>query len=1653
MPEQMTEAPDTFGGLLPEVPTDVPEHEMLALAEETPPQSDMFELGDIGPPGISGRPAAERAGKAHFGLGEMSPGLEVLQNGIENRTEKALRDTAATRQAIRDRELQMQMVKEKAASGAPVTPQDIATMAGISQHEIKHDPKTIFEKLYASEFVKSVIGLGEYGKNVVSKVMNQNPEYVAHSADLAADLIMRQEIAKAALHDTEAAAKEQSWTGWGLDRAKELVPGFTWFKTYDLVKGAPTENILKGGNIYDQVKYLYSLPPAEMHTKLREALDYLQKDNPGLAKEFAEAVVHYSASDAAWDNAFSVIDVASVLPYGTAAKGAKSVLGARKAVQAGTEAAAKGVAEEAPKAVQEAYKAAVRANAPMEANAGDILTELGDTTRAAKLHIESDGLVTKDLPLEGGLGKRTLPTYMNPEIVTTDAATNLSSIFTSRMREEIQRKAGAALNQVGELSRVNRLPPAALEKAFSEAKSSIQTRFNIIDDAILDVRHIRPEETPQNVASVKILWGQTSGEVFPDMQTAVKTGQIDYGFPLGTFTVEQRGTGWVLGMEKHIDETLPAVRSAIQTAENTVDDSLSTYLNFMGKVRSADDRLPKFQRENRKAVAYGTTAMVEAMKELTKDIVIPSKQRKALRRVMEENKYMIDPSTGERGMFYQSQGEFEKAYLQHNKRPPTEAESRAYWTFVEINNVDHYMRNLHLYRDRARMGMEEIQLFDREVKATGEVRDFNSNIFYGRVVPDLPWNIKDTAGVVIHTKGQEPQHFFISPQFTDETMRTRVAELIKDGYKIVQTETHRHGPFGDRLGSNPVNFVITKDFESRRLQYNQLPYRAGFHTEYNFPVYVAQPQISKVETGSVVRHFYDGDMVFAGAKSETEGRILTEKLETARKILKGEIPGDLDDYISKNLPKDGNWFRSLFTEGADGKQPRFSLDHSFMMKPNGKNLADHHGETLSGKYENFIDNVRSPYNLIDSVGKRFVGGRDEPLWRVVTEGTEANPVYRLDMAKEVDPFISVTRGLNDVLRNRYFQDYKVSAVEQWMSQFGKLLTNNAVSIEDIRSNPVYWLHNGTINQTMGDTREINKAIAARDAIIEFIGTESPLRLDLQHFREKIVDMTFKLAGQEASDVMHKGLIGDSKSWGGGATKVMRSLAFHEKVGFLNPVPAFQNAMTSAHAIAVSPQHGLQGAFSGMLMQGLRLSQSPEVMNRLANIAGSIGYKPEWFKESWKELQKSGFMQVGAERSIKDNLADPNWFQGTAGKALDKGVILFNETDRMTRMTAWNTAFKEWRTVNPNKVLTSFDRNAILERADLLSVNMSHASNAAWQNGAMSVPTQFMGFNARITEQMLGKRLTGMEKARVAGMYSVLYGVPIGLGGSFAGAVWNYYEDARKGALDKGINLSDAAIDAYHSGLMGFIAKSITGETSNISERVGPGGNSTLRQIFSGKEVIETFLGAGGGATFDTLKSAYPLYHTLLSPFVDGEEKYRMTADDAVSLLRNISTIDNGMKHWMAFKTGEFITKNGMKIAGDRDTFGDKAAYSKTEAVLGFFTGAQPRKSSDAQMMLKMMGDRTEKLAEMEKMIAQDYKRAVVAINNKQPEEAEVYLKRVSFLYKISGFRENEKAALVSRIYSSLIPLIQSAPHEFSFVKAPPEQSKARQDLFLNNGNK
>jgi hypothetical protein len=189
------------------------------------------------------------------------------------------------------------------------------------------------------------------------------------------------------------------------------------------------------------------------------------------------------------------------------------------------------------------------------------------------------------------------------------------------------------------------------------------------------------------------------------------------------------------------------------------------------------------------------------------------------------------------------------------------------------------------------------------------------------------------------------------------------------------------------------------------------------------------------------------------------------------------------------------------------------------------------------------------------------------------------------------------------------------------------------------------------------------------------------------------------------------------------------------------------------------------------------------------------------------------------------------------------------------------------------------------------------------------------------DQLLGKRLSRPEKLRVIGTYAAVYGVPIG---ATAGMLSPWYSDIKETAeRDYGIKTDEGAWQQFFQGALSWLTEGITGDEYNPGKRYGPGGLEMLKALFDAdadQSALSTILGAAASILGDAVRWAQPAVTTMWSQVWDTDgEKRPFQTQEFIDAFRSISTVNNGVKAYMAYYYHSYFTRDNHKLADASET--------------------------------------------------------------------------------------------------------------------------------------
>lgn len=1034
--------------------------------------------------------------------------------------------------------------------------------------------------------------------------------------------------------------------------------------------------------------------------------------------------------------------------------------------------------------------------------------------------------------------------------------------------------------------------------------------------------------------------------------------------------------------------------------------------------------------------------------------------------------------TGETGWFFQNLGELEDYYLRTFQRMPSYAESLAYFAKVELDEYNRVLTNIAVYRNKSRLGT-----MNHKIYAIDGASKTASPAFDGVQRQEFPGG-EGNLFVLDNSSGKASKVYTLEGNHINNKQRELWKEQVKTGkLKVIEIWDPESRPLAGFGGveQQRIRYVLTNAVDSEPISFNQVNRRGGGHFDYEYEHYLKQAIIRNENVGNKAIAHYEGDMSVMALSNRQMGKDIGEHMNRVRQLLK---EGDVDGAraYSKNklmMEFDGDdgihsWFKPGRDEKGRPTPPRLNLDEDFHVVPKGKTVvgldasleqrilksgAEFRNGTNSGslarQFQVAYTKERDAYNLIapDNVG------------------TNVRPLYKYEPAKLADAMPTMQRALNRAIKSTFMDDYKMMATEHWLREAEPYLkTRGANTIEEIRSSPFYHFNNPVYRE--GTPREIEKNLEFnRYKIQQFVGIPSEFDTTIHSLTQHLADSAYSKGVSVAKIEGAESLLGtvtNIKSFKDTAiipiwmlnrihdpvTK-LRSLAFNFKLGLFNLPQLLVQAQTHASIWAIAGRNGGAGTYASMLHTWSRFGDDAFLKHldsyaTKINFAG-VKWKPGEFYEARKELAKTGFEHVSGEFAVLDDAFSHKFVKGDFDAFLSLGQQFFKEGERWTRYSAWYTAFKEYRTANPTGLITKEARAGILQRADLLTTNMSRASSSALHTGVLGLTTQFLSYQLRMMELFMGKRLgetvgeRAMARMRLFGMYSALYGVPAAFG--ITGLPVS--NDIRAAAIDHlGYYPGKTWYESLGmEGIPSMLTALITGEGDykkgnfyNIGDRYGAQGFTQLREALRSDATWWKILGGAGVTTFvNTIMNMDGFTKAVLS-FArqdTGDARFHLKTDDVIDAAKEMSSVNSAWRLNLALNTGKWYSKNEAFLM----------PVSPANAIFMSMTGLSPQEQDDLYTKGNILKNQEAINKYALNKFIQEIHRSIAAKQDNNKDQAHDYLRRAFAYLEAANYPMEKKMSAISIATKGWESRIDQADFKFYLENTPTNKTTQRRQTF------
>ena len=709
------------------------------------------------------------------------------------------------------------------------------------------------------------------------------------------------------------------------------------------------------------------------------------------------------------------------------------------------------------------------------------------------------------------------------------------------------------------------------------------------------------------------------------------------------------------------------------------------------------------------------------------------------------------------------------------------------------------------------------------------------------------------------------------------------------------------------------------------------------------------------------------------------GSISAKESELAKKQLKAiqdaYKTGDAD-AIDEVIQANNDWDKSINTKA---EMDKFLSDHEIDIY-----RGDIESRLRDGPYTNPNDKFYNGDTIGDTI-ERQNSRSDAPLAQYGGGGTY-NP----------DPVDSIVNQFGTEAHRYAFSLYNQKAMQGWIDTAEDMMANNLNVV--VRMPPSQSLRHRFMGATVeGTSPEAVRMREVKDIIMRQASMKSDAELARETFADSMSEALYNQTGLNVDPISLPG-------------KLLK-LGFFSAFAF-NPSQMFLQASQVINIISIAGMNGIKGTAQAAHLRKILFGADDVAVETLAleRLAksmelevGKVQEIAQLFRETLPNVVTGDIIELGTQASMGMS-AD-----GTLGKAAytakkfgkaayEVGMIPFNAGESTAKSSAFMTAAIEFLEKNPKlSVLSESGRNYIARRTSTLTQNMSTASKAKLQTGLMAVPSQWLNYFFRTSEQVfIGRDLTIAERSRLGLMVMPFYGFT-GLG--MAGATDSVAEWL---GLDPTSESDKALYITMKYGLLDGFLNYYTPFDVALSQRMAP---ATAVWDLYDKFTEESVLAAAGGPSGSIATTLVSGMFNLVSNVSNG---YTSTLnEDTLRVLRNFSGINNTAQAVGIMMDGVYRNRKGLAQPLEMD---------ETDAIIAL-TGFTPIEVTELYSRVGEYVDLAKDYKALETMV-RDRNQLAWSIYAEDPDRASAILTEAQTIISKSPMSNGKKLELLKQLRPS-----------------------------------
>lgn len=873
--------------------------------------------------------------------------------------------------------------------------------------------------------------------------------------------------------------------------------------------------------------------------------------------------------------------------------------------------------------------------------------------------------------------------------------------------------------------------------------------------------------------------------------------------------------------------------------------------------------------------------------------------------------------------------ELDDVYMKETGRTATQKEHEAYQAAIDINDIEYLLRNEDTHRTKAHLGQKTVSFST----PLGDIKRLNAYVDVTPSATDARRSYDATRGV-----------HHLQP-LTDD-----MVEQLRDGNQVL---VRLESPFPLADGTRIDTFMVNKnDLKIEDLKLDQTPYNEGGHTLYTSKYFAKQADYFSQPDTPNIKNLVNPN-VYATFETRAQAEWWTRQMEAARLLAKeGEVTGEelaarIEEEtalgVHPGLPT-GAQFVTGLEKGWWKIDTPFEATFDREM-PTEYLKVDTDAIDFSDRSERGID------GYLRTNGRPYYGRRGEQL-----------PDFMGELAPTLDSFKTLDMAVKSAARLSSLSDYKEAAIARWANTYKGFLTNYDSKASDVR-----LFTDGILKEGGPTLAKIKtQAEAQRDIIKRVIGWRTDADRASELYAMRIADF---VGGHDPGNSLRGKAAATIMDWYANKSPIsfIRGFVFNTTLGMFNPAQLFLQMSTAVSTLVMAgPARAWKAMYSAIpLRMFLMKGGSDELLEEFARrgLPKAMGFDTkDEFKLYMNHVKSSGFFDFGTTHLLI-NSQGPSAAYSRIGKTAHDiaaaGRFFFNEGEVWNRLVASRLSWDDVRIANPKLSVKSEEfMRKWAGRSEDWAFQMSKNSEAQWQRGITSIPTQFWAYNARMLDFMLGKTFTPAQRTRLIISQLALAGAS---GTPITYEISRYF----KGKTGSGDDL-DTWQGMVNRGLLDSLVYHLTGADVSLGQRVGTGEfvGDTIRDIFNMSaygevSAADVFSGVAGSIATRTFGAFTDVAKWAIAEG-GGDSGMTVTRDAVIKLASNITTINNLNKAYLIYRYGVLTSSKGAVLATDIPT---SNAFSQ---ALGFQSG-ETLKAND---VARYMNNRKEMVSDLAKQIVQ-----------------------------------------------------------------------------------